>query len=373
MTMLSKITEREVRKHLVARKRGGNLELRWMFDGYAVRRSMGTPDMSEAVRKALKIMQAIEARRPAKMRLSSLRDEFIEMSDISHGYELVVRAAFKSFIAVVGDLKLGEIRKKHIEIYKSAMVHKVYRTIEATHKDFYYSGYAINGYLRALRAAWNLAARMEWAPEANPFSKFVKVRELRRAPHAYSPKEMAAVFQSARTKFGPDVALMLEFYLWTGLRREEGVNVQWSMVNFEEGILNVPPEVAKTSTERDVPLSARALEVLQLLREHQPRPVPHHPRTVSGWFSAIRDQLKIGGKFHDVRKTLNTWLKSVGLADSFAEAVLGHQPKGVNARHYTAYELGTIRAAMEAAYKMYHDAQKDGQVFGQKVHRSASR
>ncbi len=361
MNFLSRITEREIRKHLIRRGRNGTFVLRWMIGGYPIYRSMHTADERQAIRFAGEIISALEQRRPSKMLLSGLRDAFIEQNKFSVGYKSTIRTAFNSFIEFRGDAKLSAIRKKDALEFKSILERKVKRVDPDSNKTIVVSGYWVNGVQRILRSAFNFAVEMEWLIGENPFARFRKSDEMIRLAHSYRPEEVRMILDKAREMFGENFSAVIEIYLLTGMRREEAVKIETRMLDFGAGILTLPAEITKKKRERIIPLSARAASLFQQLSAQGPRPINWNKNTISHYFGRVRDALGLTGKFHDIRKTTNTWLADVGLVDVYREKLLGHVDKGVNARNYTSYEIETMRDALEKV------AEKLWQVEGERL------
>ncbi len=351
-----------------------------MIGGYPIFRSMQTADARQAVRVASEIISALEQRRPSKMLLSGLRDAFIEQNKFSSGYQSTIRTAFNSFIEFRGDVKLSAIRRKDALEFKSALERKVKRIDKDSNKPVIVSGYWVNGVQRILRSAFNFATEMEWLIGENPFARFRKSDEMVRLAHSYRPEEAGMILDKAREMFGPNFSAVLEIYLLTGMRREEAVKIEKRMLDFSAGLLTLPAEITKKKRERIIPLTARAVLLFQWLSAQGPRPIDWEKDTISHYFGRIRDALGLTGKFHDLRKTTNTWLADAGLVDVYREKLLGHVDKGVNARNYTSYEIETMRDALEkvaaklgASDNFVQDAQKVAQKFAQKVSQSASK
>ncbi len=345
-SIVSKVTERQVRNHLQRRGKQGIYYLIWMVGGYRIYRSLHTPDPQQALRIALEIFAKLDQRRPSRMTLSQLRDLFAESTNYSSGYKANICLAFNSLIGVHGDARLSAIRRRDVLVFKSALEQKVRREDKDSNKKVLVSGHWVNGVMRMLRSAFNYAIAMEWLIGENPFSRFKKSVEMERLAHSYRPDEIRMLLDGAAAMFGTRFAAALELYLLTGVRRETGVKITQSMVDRRGRNLIVPAEIMKKKRDLLIPLSGRAFDLFQQLSGFE-RPIKYDKNTISHNFEAVRDKLGLGGTFHDIRKTTNTWLAEVGLVDVFRRKVLGHVDRDVNARNYTSYEIEVIRDAME--------------------------
>ena len=84
--------------------------------------------------------------------------------------------------------------------------------------------------------------------------------------HAAMPyAEVPAFMARLRTEQGTS-ARALEFVVLTGVRVSEAVGAQWSEIDFKQGVWNVPAERIKTRQPHRVPLSPRALAILNDMR-----------------------------------------------------------------------------------------------------------
>ena len=94
---------------------------------------------------------------------------------------------------------------------------------------------------------------------------------------------------------------MIMFALETGMRRGEIHGLEWKFINFDRRVALLP--MTKNGTSREVPLSSRAITILQeqrVKRNHVPFP------TNDNAFRLAQDRLKTRAgisdlKFHDLR------------------------------------------------------------------------
>ena len=156
----------------------------------------------------------------------------------------------------------------------------------ATEEDVraYLAGLAQAGLARATQARRLSAVRQfhaflygEGLSEANPAQHVESPRKARALPRVLSTQEVDALFAAAqamvheaRTDKAAERALrllaMLELLYATGLRVSELVSLRQADVDARAGLLRVK---GKGGKERMVPLTARALRVLEQLRERQ--------------------------------------------------------------------------------------------------------
>jgi integrase len=142
-----------------------------------------------------------------------------------------------------------------------------------------------------------------------------------------------------------DVALIL---IDTGLRMRECLTLEWSDVHLtpaegsQHGYLTVRRKKAKNSKARNVPLTARAVEVLQRrnpaasgLVFHRPDGRPLYQTWLNQQHAAIRALLKLPADcvLHSFRHTFGTRLGETG-ADAFTiMKLMGHSSVTVSQRY----------------------------------------
>ncbi len=158
---------------------------------------------------------------------------------------------------------------------------------------------------------------------------------------ALPPDEVPAAVAAIRAgTASPVVKLAVEFVVLTGCRSGEARHATWDEINGDTW--SIPRERAKTGKPHRIPLSTRALAVLDEARRlgndelifPSPTDRPLSDNTLS---KAVR-AAKIPATIHGMRASLRDWLAAEGVAYELAEAVLGHQPRGI-AKSYRRDDL----------------------------------
>jgi integrase len=178
--------------------------------------------------------------------------------------------------------------------------------------------------LRLLKSVFNTAKKWEYI-EKNPFDQILKIRvDERRLYLTDSEVEMvlALIDEDIRaaennTKYKKSVAqfrkkfkLLFEFWLCTGLRREEALKLTMANVDLGRGVIFI--QKTKTHLGRLVPLNPRAREIIE---ETLPELFAKmHYQVVTEKFSQY---LKLAGlvgfKLHSLRHTFATKLVALGV------------------------------------------------------------
>jgi integrase len=151
-----------------------------------------------------------------------------------------------------------------------------------------------------------------------------------------------------------DYGRIIQLLMLTGCRRDEIGSLQWSEINLKARTITLPPARTKNHNEHVVPLTGKALAILQAVqkkragREHV---FGKGQGGYSGW-SKSKVALDAAAKLkdwtlHDIRRTVRTGLGRLGVAPHVAEAVLNHLPaKLIRTYDRNSYEIEK-RAALE--------------------------
>ena len=161
---------------------------------------------------------------------------------------IAVRAHLKPFFPGL----VSDIDVRSVEAYKALRMAKGI------------SSWTMNNELKVLSCILKFGVENKYLEEI-PRIRRVKIQK--KSPRFLSAEEIGKVIAAAR----PDVRPMLQFMIFTGLRKGEVRHLEWSDVDFEHRLLHVRPKETwspKTeSSARTVPLCDPALEALQMAWE----------------------------------------------------------------------------------------------------------
>ena len=170
--------------------------------------------------------------------------------------------------------------------------------------------------------------------------------------HAAIPYPQINEFVVALRKEGGSAPLALEFMLLTATRTGEVVAAKWSEVDFDSRVWTVPAERMKSGKEHRVPLSKRAVEILQVMSAAKQNEYifPGHSVAKNSHMSTgtCRMVMKRMGKFsqytpHGLRSTFRDWAaETTSFANETLELALAH----------------TISNKAEAAYRRQDQLEK---------------
>ena len=122
----------------------------------------------------------------------------------------------------------------------------------------------MTNYRLALSGLFSHAVRMKAAP-ANPAAESMRPKVLKKEPGILKPKQVAALLAAADDRTLP--ALAISFF--TGIRRAEIEKMDWSHIDFDEGMLEVKAPIAKKERRRFVDMSENLKQWLLPHAQHE--------------------------------------------------------------------------------------------------------
>jgi len=198
----------------------------------------------------------------------------------------------------------------------------------------------------------------------SPFATLTKAQRRKLLPkggkrgYIFSPELLRALYAIL-----PPVSVrVVRFAVHSAMRLREILRLRWSAVDLEARKVVVIAANAKNGQEREVPLGAVALSILEAIRPENPEPEAHvflgetgEPvKTVySGFVAAVQKIWKpekpgqARPRFHDLRKTAATRVEAVS-SHAIAKALLGHAAESVTDT-YLLPDLTEVRAALDRA------------------------
>lgn len=234
--------------------------------------------------------------------------------------------------ATIGDLPLRRLVTSHVKI--------------AIASKPGLSGKTINNYVSVLRDALELAVTDKLIKE-NPVGSIKRAKYQKPVPDPFSAEEREKIITKMNERHPGQVANMVEFWFWTGMRTGEMFGLSWRNVDLASGTVLVTETVVrgeekdstKTGVARTVRLNSRALAALQRQRQHtqmaEDGRVFHDPRYGAGWHEerAFRRSYwepvlkSLGMRYrrpYNCRHTYATAMLMAGMTPAFCAKQLGH-------------------------------------------------
>jgi integrase len=199
----------------------------------------------------------------------------------------------------------------------------------------------------------SLAVDNGWL-EASPMAKLTRPDAPPRERYL-QPGEVAAFIQAVeglQHDLGRHYILML---IHTGQRKGAVARMRWDEI--DGAVWKIPAASAKQKRQQTVPLTARALEILEQRRGCHPVyvfPSPKNPDkpyvdSRDAWVRVVEASGLSNIRMHDLRRSLGAWLISGGESLKVVQVALGHSDVGTTSRHYSPIEVSQVREAMSRA------------------------
>jgi integrase len=173
--------------------------------------------------------------------------------------------------------------------------------------------------------------------------------------HKYLRPEAAPGFISKLREKNSSAALLLEFIAITAARSSEARLATWDEIDLAAALWSIPAGRMKGRKAHVVPLSPRALEIIdEMRRRSKQAPVVFQGRSADKPFghSAVRrtmTRINPDATPHGWRKTFKTWATESGIRDDVSELCLAHIDANKSRAAYNKADLLKMqRAALEA-------------------------
>ena len=172
---------------------------------------------------------------------------------------------------------------------------------------------------------------------------------------ALSPAQVGANIAAVRASTASDaVKGCYEIVMLCAVRSGEARGAVWSEFDLAAATWTIPPERYKTAAGLRVPLSERALQVLEAARERTGgNPDDYVFRAPRGGaltaeaLSTLVRRLDLPGSVHGARASLRSWCAEEGVDREVAEQMLGHVPQGVAGAYQQSDMLEARRGVAE--------------------------
>ncbi|RAA14841.1 tyrosine-type recombinase/integrase [Ralstonia pseudosolanacearum] len=193
------------------------------------------------------------------------------------------------------------------------------------------SASTVNRDLNLLNAVFKLAVQ-EW-DIAIPKNVFNGIRRPKNTPprdRRLSAKEEVALFAAIADTRGGYLRQIVELALETGMRQSELVALEWERISLPRRTIRLLEGTTKNGHGRAVPLSRRAVEVLESLAPEDKRHGRVFPdlttEAVKRAFIRTRERACIQDfHFHDLRHEATSRLFEKGLNAAEVASVIGHK------------------------------------------------
>lgn len=211
------------------------------------------------------------------------------------------------------------------------------------------------GYLRGENPARLKGGLGELLPKAH---KIKKVEH-----HAAIPFQQIHEFVQNLRSLRGTAPLGLEFLLLTAARTGEVVAARWDEIDLAAKVWTVPGERTKAGKEHRIPLSVRAMQIVQamkMVRQNEyvfpGHSVQKHPHLSTGAFLAVMKRLPKFSEYtsHGLRSTFRDWAgETTQYANETLELALAHVIDNKTERAYRRQDQLEKRAKLMQQWQQY--------------------
>jgi integrase len=181
--------------------------------------------------------------------------------------------------------------------------------------------------------------------------------KLSRGHHKAMPYDAIPAFVERLQEREAVAALALEFVILTAARTGEVIAAEWSEVDLAKALWTVPAERMKAGKEHRVPLSPRALEILEQTKQLGGKylfPGAKREKLSSMAMAMLLRRMKLDVTVHGFRSAFRDWAaECTGYSHEVAEMALAHTIGNAVERAYRRGDLFDKRRRLMADWATY--------------------
>lgn len=278
-----------------------------------------------------------------KPNMEALAHEYLELYAKNNKRAKSVRndshMIFEVILPKIGSRKLEEITS---------------HDLQKLHRELGKTPYLANRVRSLLSKMFNLAKDWGWC-ENNPAMSIEKYQEEKR-DRWLNDEELNRLWEALDCHPQNLTAYVFKFLLLTGARKGEVLNATWDQFDLAQGVWTKPSHLTKQKKKEHLPLSEKALQVLQEIKNLNTKNSPYiFPGRIEGkplqeiktfWKTVLKEAKLENVRIHDLRHTHASHLVSSGLSLSIVGKLLGHTQASTTQR-YAHLADGPLRAAAE--------------------------
>jgi integrase len=218
----------------------------------------------------------------------------------------------------------------------------------------------------ARRVKQRIERVIQWVRDGTPLPSPGASRRVRHHP-AMSFAELPAFMEELRDRDGIS-ARALEFAILTAARTSEVIGAKWSEIDLDAGVWTVPAERMKGAKEHQVPLSKRAIAILEDLPRERggylfPGAKTKAPLSNMAMLELLRGMDSNGFTVHGFRSTFRDWAGDrTNYAREVIEHALAHRIKDKAEASYRRSNALEKRRRLMEAWAKYCESPAAGQV-----------
>lgn len=181
--------------------------------------------------------------------LSDLQSEVLKYvnDNLRIGTCLIYKSCFKNLLRIIKDKPIMLITSNDIEKYKSERLKEVAQS-------------TVNIDLNTIKAIFNIAIRFNWI-DKTPCKDIKKIAIPQKERLCFNELEIKLILNNCN----PIIKNIIEIALYTGMRLNEILNIQWKDINLNEKVLTIRNKEnfkTKTGKMRQIPISENLYTLL---------------------------------------------------------------------------------------------------------------
>lgn len=222
-------------------------------------------------------------------------------------YHTSMKYSLNYFLDCTGDKDISHITKRDLDRF-------VQHRLNAG-----YSRTTVNIDVRNIKASLTLA--VEWdIMQKNPLYGYKQLKIDRKAPRFLQMKDIHKMLEVIDDH---TIKRAFLFYVLTGCRREEILNLTWQDIDLEMNVIHI--RKTKTHLERHIPISASLRKVIDDIPSQIGQLFPLHKDTMSHKMKKYLVAAGFGSfRLHDLRHTFASLLAISGETTKTIGELLGH-------------------------------------------------
>tara|TARA_R100000426_G_scaffold70956_1_gene49316 strand:- start:22 stop:1017 length:996 start_codon:yes stop_codon:yes gene_type:complete len=182
-----------------------------------------------------------------------------------------------------------------------------------------------------------------WLPE-HPIPNDIKPKENPPRNRRLEEGEFDKLMEHCKTKRNSYWCSMIEFAIETAMRLNEQLTLKWDQVDLKKMMITILAEHSKTGVERKIPLTPRAIEILNEIPRHiKGRVFPVSLNNFQrAWRSITRNAEIKNLHWHDLRREACSRLMERGLSISEVQMFTGHKTLSLMLQTYSQHNPSVV-------------------------------
>ena len=182
-----------------------------------------------------------------------------------------------------------------------------------------------------------------WLPE-HPIPNDIKPKENPPRNRRLQEGEFEKLMQHCKTKRNSYWCSMIEFAIETAMRLNEQLTLKWDQVDLKKMMITILAEHSKTGVERKIPLTPRAIQILNEIPRHiNGRVFPVSLNNFQrAWRSITRNAEIKNLHWHDLRREACSRLMEQGLSISEVQMFTGHKTLSLMLQTYSSHNPSVV-------------------------------